>query len=172
MSANPFHFYLFPGHAVWMTLLLVIGVASLSTAQKNLAGDTNRQDTVFNAILAQEVGADDYGMRTYVMALLKSGPNRSADSLSRATLQRAHLDNIIRLAKEGKLVLAGPFLDGGEIRGIYVFAVENLEEAKTLTETDPAVQAGSLIMELHPWYGAAGLMKLEEIQKQITRLQI
>lgn len=123
----------------------------------------------FDAELAAELGADDYGMRRYVMAFLKAGPNRPSDPDQAAALQRAHMDNIRRLAEDGALVLAGPFLDGGELRGIYVFAVDSVEEAEALTATDPAVQAGSLVMELHPWYGSAALMKVNEWSARIAR---
>ncbi len=64
------------------------------------------------------------------------------------------------------------FLDKGEIRGIYVFNVTTVEEAAELTSTDPAIKAGSLVMELHPWYGSAGLMKINEISKRIEKEQI
>ena len=123
----------------------------------------------YNAELAKEVGADDYGMRQYVMAFLKAGPNRSQDSLEAANLQRAHLDNISRLAEAGKLVLAGPFMDDGEIRGIYIFDVKTIEEAEALTATDPAIQAGRLEMELHPWYGSAAVMKINELHTQVAK---
>lgn len=129
-------------------------------------------ETGYDAELAQSVGADDYGMRQYVMAFLKAGPNRSQDSLEAAQLQRAHLDNIGRLAEEGKLSLAGPFLDDGEVRGIYIFNVSTIEEAKALTETDPAIQQGRLVMELHPWYGSAALMKVNEIHKRLGKEEI
>ncbi|MDX1642267.1 MAG: YciI family protein [Balneolaceae bacterium] len=125
--------------------------------------------TTYNEELANEIGADDYGMRQYVMAFLKAGPNRNQDSTRAAELQRAHLDNITRMAEEGDLVLAGPFLDNGEIRGIYIFDVKTVEEARELTATDPAVQAGRLEMELHPWYGSAALMKVNEIHGQISK---
>ena len=130
------------------------------------------QDTAIPAVekdtaLAKELGADDYGMKQYVMAFLKAGPNRSRSPEEAAKLQKAHMDNIGRMAREGKLVLAGPFLDEGEIRGIYIFNVTTLEEAKKLTATDPAIQAGSLYMELHPWYGSAALMKVNEIHEKL-----
>lgn len=131
------------------------------------------EDPAFDAELAAELGADDYGMRRYVMAFLKSGPNRPEDPEEAQALQRAHLDNIRRMAEEGKLVLAGPFMDGGDdghdIRGIYVFDVDSLEEAEALAATDPAVRAGSLVMELHPWYGSAALMKVNDIHATIAR---
>ncbi|MDX5438471.1 MAG: YciI family protein, partial [Pontibacter sp.] len=47
-------------------------------------------------------------------------------------------------------------LDNGELRGIFIFDVATLEEAKALTEADPAVKAGKLIMELHPWMSQRG----------------
>lgn len=120
-----------------------------------------------DTVLARELGADDYGMKSYVMAFLKSGPNRDRTPTESAGLQRAHLQNIRRMAEEGQLVLAGPFMDDGEIRGIYIFNVTTVEEAKKLTETDPAIQAGSLVMELHPWYGSAALLKVNEIHRQL-----
>jgi len=128
-----------------------------------------RTDTGYDEQLAAEVGADDYGMKQYVMAFLKRGPNRSSDSTTAANLQREHLANIDRLANEGKLVLAGPFLDDGDLRGIYVFNVTTVEEAKALTETDPAIQAGSLVMELRPWYGSAAMMKITELHYKIAK---
>lgn len=117
--------------------------------------------------LAIALGADDYGMKQYVMAFLKRGPNRDRTPAQAAELQKAHLENIGRLAEEGKLVLAGPFMDDGKMRGIYIFNVTTVEEAQELTATDPAIQAGSLVMELHPWYGSAALMKVNEIHESL-----
>ena len=119
-----------------------------------------------------KLGADKYGMHKYVMAFLKAGPNRDQDSTTALKLQKAHMDNIGRLADEGKLVLAGPFLDGGELRGIYIFDVKTVEEAEALTKTDPAIIAGRLIMELHPWYGSAGVMQINEIHKKVAEVNI
>src|ERR1044072_6757816 len=101
----------------------------------------------FDQKLADKVGADEYGMKRYVMAFLKIGPNQDQDSAAAVQLQRAHLDNINRLVKEKKLILAGPFLDDSNIRGIFIFNVETLEEAEALTNSDPAVKAGRLVME-------------------------
>ncbi len=141
-----------------------------STAEKDQKEEAPRPaKTEFDEELAQKLGADDYGMAQYVMAFLKTGPNPSKDSLTRAKLQRAHLDNITRLAEEGKLLLAGPFLDGGDIRGIYVFDVKTTEEAEALTKTDPAIQAGSLVMELHPWYGSASIKMINDWHKKIAK---
>lgn len=126
----------------------------------------------YDAKLAAELGADDYGMRRYVMAFLKMGPNRDQDSSTAAQLQRAHLDNIQRMADAKQLVVAGPFMDAGDIRGIYIFNVETVEEAEALTQTDPAIKAGRLVMELHPWYGSAALMEVTRIHKKVSKNEI
>lgn len=139
--------------------------------QKSTIHDTDSVQvvTTFDSTLAADLGADNYGMRSYVIAYLKKGPDRPTDSKKAAELQAAHLANIGRMAEAGKLVLAGPFLDDTDTRGIYVFAVDSLAEAEALTASDPAVQYGSLIMELHPWYGSAALMKLNEIHEKIAK---
>jgi uncharacterized protein YciI len=126
----------------------------------------------YDAALAKKLGADEYGMKQYVMAFLKDGPNRITDSVKRADLQRAHLKNIIRLANEGKLLIAGPFLDGKEVEGIFIFNVATIEEAKALTETDPAIKAGSLVMELRPWYGSAALVEVLSIHKKLEKKSV
>jgi len=125
----------------------------------------------FDSLLAQQLGADDYGMKQYVMAFLKAGPNRSKDQETANALQKAHMDNISRMAEAGELVVAGPFLDNGELRGIYIFNVTSIEEAEALTATDPAIKAGSLVMELHPWYGSAALMQLSESHDKIAKIK-
>ena len=112
----------------------------------------------YNAELARQLGADDMGMKKYVMAFLKRGPTKLTGAEG-AELQRAHLKNIIRLADEGKLLVAGPFGDDGDVRGIFILNVETVEEAKKLTETDPAVRRGTLVFELRPWHGSAALME-------------
>lgn len=123
----------------------------------------------YDSVFAAKLGADEYGMKPYVMAFLKKGPNRDQDSLTAANLQKAHLENIIRMAEAGQLVLAGPFMDAGEVRGIYIFNVTTVEEARALTETDPAVKAGRLAMELHPWYGSAALSLLTPLSKRLEK---
>lgn len=128
--------------------------------------------SVYDAELAQKLGADDYGMKKYVMAFLKSGSVKLEDSVKQTELQMAHLKNIGKLVKEGKLVVAGPFLDDQPLRGIYIFNVTTIDEAKKLTETDPAIKAGVLEMELHPWYGSAALMETINIHKRLEKKSI
>jgi uncharacterized protein len=123
----------------------------------------------YNAELAQKLGADELGMKSYVIAFLKAGPVKLTDSLQREELFKAHLKNIVRLEEEGKLLIAGPFLDDQPLRGIYIFDVTTIEEARQLTSTDPAIKTGTLIMELHPWYGSAALKQIPDLHKQIQK---
>ena len=106
------------------------------------------------------------------MAFLKRGPNPPTDSAEQISLQRAHMDNIGRLADEGKLVLAGPFLNNGKLRGLYIFNTPSIDSARTFTATNPAIQKGSLKMELVSWYGSAALMKVKDLHKQLAKKEI
>ena len=122
--------------------------------------------------LARHYGADEYGMKRYVLAFLKKGSKRAKTQAEANRLQKAHLENISRLAREGSLILAGPFLDEGELRGIYLFDTESLEEAAKLVESDPAIQAGSLVMELKEWYGSAALMAVPQIHPMVEKRSV
>ncbi len=152
--------------------LLAFGILTMVVSCSQNQRKESIATTSYDSLLAKKLGADKYGMKAYVMAFLKKGPNRPTDSAERANLQKAHMKNIGRLADEGKLIVAGPFLDNQEIRGIYIFNVSSIEEAKALTETDPAIQAGSLVMELHPWYGSAALIESVEIHKKLQKNNI
>lgn len=123
----------------------------------------------YDSTYAKKLGADFRGMRQYVLVFLKRGTTTLTDTAKRNALQRAHLANIGKLAEQGKLIVAGPFMDNTELRGIYIFAVSSIEEAQQLTQTDPAVIAGTLVMELHPWYGTAALMEVPNIHKKLQK---
>ena len=158
---------------------IITMLMSCSTNNKNEATSIETQpneeiisDVTYDAQLAEKAGADEYGMKSYVMAFLKRGPNRPTDSIERAALQKAHMENIGILAEQGKLILAGPFLDDGELRGIYLFDTPSVDSARAYTATDPAIQKGSLVMELMPWYGSAALMKVNELHKKMAKTAI
>lgn len=153
-------------------ILLLLCVTSVLSCSRSGSTQLETSANTFNPTLAATVGADDYGMRKYVMAFLKRGPNRDLPKKEADALQAAHMENIGKLAESGKLSLAGPFMHDGDLRGIYVFNVETIEEAIRLTNTDPAIKAGSLVMELIPWYGSAALMKVNELHNQIAKINI
>jgi uncharacterized protein YciI len=98
-------------------------------------------------------------MTTVYLAFLTRGAKWTPEKTpATAEIQKGHMANINRLAAMKKLVIAGPFGDDGQLRGIFVFRVDSIEEARTLTETDPAVQAGRLALDLHPWMVPEGIL--------------
>lgn len=98
-------------------------------------------------------------LTTAYLAFLTRGEKWSAEKTPASTeIQKAHLANIQKLADMKKLVVAGPFGDNGRLRGIFVFKVGSLEEARSLAATDPAVQAGRLALEIHPWLIPEGIL--------------
>jgi uncharacterized protein len=160
----------FDGESAMKTKLLTVLFSLLICLTNGVsAEEIDERGAAYDQIMASELGADDYGMRRYVMAFLTAGPNQDLSPERAAELQRGHMAHIQAMAAAGKLVMAGPFLDGGQMRGIFLFAVDSIEEAEALTAADPAVQAGRLGMELRPWYGSAALMKVNEIHQNIAR---
>ncbi len=100
-------------------------------------------------------------MVTVYLGLLLRGPrakewDEKPDELDK--LQEAHLANMRRMADLGKLIIAGPCTDDGDLRGVYVFKTESLEEALALANSDPSVQAGRLAFDIHPWMVQAGVL--------------
>ena len=98
-------------------------------------------------------------LETAYLAFLVRGEKWTAEKTPETeAIQRAHMENIGRLAATKKLVVAGPFGDDGRLRGIFVFRVGSLEEARTLADTDPAVKAGRLALVFHPWMVPEGVL--------------
>lgn len=96
---------------------------------------------------------------TAYLAFLTRGPKWTPERTPQTEeIQKAHMANINRLAETGKLVVAGPFGDNGQLRGIFVFKVASLEEAKELAATDPAVKAGRLALDVHTWLVPEGIL--------------
>jgi uncharacterized protein len=97
-------------------------------------------------------------MKTYYFGLLVRGPKAGVERTQEEAerLQKAHMAHINKTAESGKLVIAGPLGDNGRIRGILIYKVDSLREANALAEGDPAVQAGRLAVEMHPWSVAEG----------------
>jgi len=136
-------------------------------------GISQETESKYDENLAKSLNADERGMKKYVFCLLKSGTNTTASKEETQKLFEGHMANINKLAKEGKLVVAGPFMKNDRnYRGIYVFNVETIEEAKMLVATDPAIQAKLLEAELTPWYATAALQETLKIHEKISKKKI
>ena len=95
-------------------------------------------------------------MQQYFIAFLKSGPNRTQSKTEADSLQTLHLAHLGKMYEMGYADISGPFGDDGEIRGITIYNVPNLEMADSLANADPMVKAGRLKIEIHPWWAAKG----------------
>jgi uncharacterized protein YciI len=143
---------------------VLVLVANVAVA----ASEAPAQARQYDPALAKSLGADDMGMRKYVLVILKSGPNK-VEGDARAKMFQGHFANIKRLAAEQKLVFAGPFDDANGWRGMFVFATGDIEEAKRYVATDPVIINGEMVAEYHKLYGSAGLMMLNEIHGKIQK---
>jgi uncharacterized protein len=130
---------------------------------------TSFSQSSYNEHRAKKAGADDYGMKPYVMAILKKGNVEIRDSAEMTKLMTGHLKNIFRLADEGKLAVAGPFIKDKDFEGVFIFNVATIEEAKKLVDTDPAVKAGLFSVEYHNWYATAALTEIMEHHKAMQK---
>lgn len=123
----------------------------------------------YDAELAKQTGADEHGMRKYVLVILKTGPNPMPKGAERDALFKGHFANMTRLAEQGILAVAGP-LDGVDgWRGLFILAVDNIDEAKKHVATDPVIITGEMVAEYHNHYGSAALMLVNDGHKKVAK---
>ena len=152
---------------VMKPIRLALAVALLCISTPGVFAD----EPAFDAELAKKLGADERGMKMYVLCILKTGP-KDADIKGdeRKEIFAGHFANIGRLAEEGKLAVAGPFGKNDKAyRGLYIFNVATIEEAEKLVVLDPAVKAGVFVPELTLWYGSAAMMVVSDTHKKIEK---
>ena len=133
----------------------------------------SQENKYYDTTLSKNLGADDYGMKTYVFCLLKTGSNTTATAAEKQKYFEGHMENIHKLAKENKLVVAGPFMKNDKnYSGIFIFNCATIEEAKKLVNSDPAVGAKIFEAELTLWYGSAALMMVSDNHSKIAKTKI
>lgn len=146
---------------LWLVLSIVL-LSKITCAQ----GELNTYDS----ILAKELGADAYGMKTYVLVILETGTAQISDRDSVQELFAGHMANIGRLAEEGKLIVAGPLQKNTEnYRGIFILNASTIEDAQKWVDSDPAVSAGLLNPLYFLWYGSAALPVYLDTHKKIQQ---
>ena len=152
---------------ILITLLCLMNGLFLCSAQEKKS-----ENKKFNQKLADSLGADNYGMKSYKIIILKTGAKDKeiTDKTKRAELFKGHFANMKKMSKEGKLVVAGPFSDNHlKYRGIFILDVKTDEEAKNLIEQDPTVKAGVFDYEILPWYGSAALPLYLKYHDQVAK---
>ena len=127
----------------------------------------------YDKSLAEKLGGDDYGMKSYFLVILKTGTNATTDQELIRESFRGHLDNINKLVSEEKMVVAGPLGSNDKnYRGIFILNnIASVEEAKEVLQTDPAISNGLLDYEIFTWYGSAALPEYLPAADKIWKLK-
>lgn len=98
-----------------------------------------------------------YHMKQYWFVLYTTGPDTTRlDSITSANLLKQHLEHQGEQAERGLIVMAGPYGDKSDWRGLLLYDCETKEEVEGYLLRDPFVKRGKLKYEIHPWYGAVG----------------
>jgi uncharacterized protein YciI len=137
-----------------------------------ITGFAQNNNPNYDEGLAKKLNADDYGMKPYVLVILKTGENKTASEEETGKLFRGHMENISKLVEEGKLIVAGPLGKNEETyRGIFIFDVPTIAEAKDLVITDPAIKEKLLALEFYEWYGSAALSEYLAASDKIWKIK-
>jgi uncharacterized protein len=147
--------------------ILVMDVPTPEAAAKALAGDPYVQSGAMTVSVRPWFGpknffnlpADGRQLEPLILGFLVRGADTSQTGAAAAEIQKGHLAYMDTLHAQGKLLVAGPFMDDGPARGIVIYRVRTVEEAKALAAEDPAVKAGRLVLEAHPWMTFKGILK-------------
>ena len=125
----------------------------------------------YDEALATKLGADDYGMKKFVLVILKTGSNADPNKAKKDSCFAGHMTNISKLVEDKKLIVAGPIGKNDKTyRGIFILDVPTLEEANELLLTDPAIKAKYLEPELYVWYGSAALSEYLEASDKVWKI--
>lgn len=125
--------------------------------------------TAYDAAKAQAWGANDQGLRPYTLVLLKTGPKKMPAGPERDEMFKGHFANMQRLAKEGLLVYAGPLDGQNELRGLFIFATQDLEVARKAVATDPVIVNGEMVADVHRHFGSAALLSVNEWHPRLIK---
>ena len=146
-------------------LLLLVFLSVILSIQ---AQQTNPK---YDAELAKKVGADDYGMKSYIFVILKTGTNTSTNKIEVDKAFAGHMTNMNTMVEAGKLVVAGPIGENDKnYRGIFILNESDMEKAKILLATDPAIKAKFLDYDIFPWYGSAALSEYLEASDKVWKV--
>lgn len=155
----------------YFLIITAILLTNLTFGQVKSEKDTTNSNPNYDKVLARKLGGDDFGMKSYFFVILKTGNNKTEDKNLISESFRGHMDNINRLVKENKLIVAGPFgKNDKNYRGLFILNnIKTMEEAKDLLQTDPAIKIGLLNFEIFTWYGSAALPEYLPFSEKIWK---
>lgn len=137
----------------------------------NISVNSQTYNVDYDSTLAKSLNADEFGMKKYVLVLLKKGTNTSIEKSVKDSLLNGHMKNINRLAENGSLVVSGPMGKNDSYVGIFILNVQTYDEARKLLETDPTIKEKYFDADLFLWYGSAALQETLKIHKRIERIK-
>jgi uncharacterized protein YciI len=156
-------------YTIVIALLMTLGANIPAASQGNIKNDPDLV-AKYDPALAAKYGADDYGMKSYTFVILRTGPNKTEDKALLAELFRSHMENINKLAGEGKLIIAGPMgKNDKQYRGIFVLNTTDHQEAREMLKGDRAIAEGVFEADLFTWYGSAALPAYLEVHEKIAK---
>lgn len=160
-------------HMKYSVLLLLSLILSSCTVQSSKQENSAQTEVKFDQKLATTLGADERGMKNYMLVILKTGPRDSVitDKNERSELFKGHFSNMEVMEKAGKLIMAGPFATKNDLgyRGLFLLDVNTADEAKNLISADPTIKNGIFSYEIMPWYGSAAIPAHLPVHKRIQK---
>jgi uncharacterized protein YciI len=148
-------------------LCFVVFVTFLATGS---FAQTN--NPLYDSVLAKKLNADEYGMKAYVLVILKTGSNTTTEKSFVDSCFKGHMANIKRMVDEGNLCVAGPMgKNEKSYRGIFIMNVKTFDEAKALMKNDPAIESKILEAEMYNWYGSAALPEYLDASDKVWKIR-
>ncbi|MBC7745098.1 MAG: hypothetical protein H7096_08345 [Flavobacterium sp.] len=122
---------------VFSILLLLFGLSSYAQQQ-------------------EPIKTDGLQFKEFFFEMLKRDPNRYQDLLTVQKRCARHMANIRTMTCGGKIVVAGPFNNWSNWRGIFIFKTKMMDDAKSLVINDPMIITGWLNHDIHPRWTMKG----------------
>ena len=154
----------FVGHSKYRGLYILTGTPEGAKTIAN--ADPGVKDKRYKVEILKWMGPEGWFARTkesktekLYFGFLVNGPNRTQNQATAQALQKEHLSYMDRQAEIGKLVMAGPIIEGGTRRGAVAYRVPTMKEARERANGDPMIKVGRLVAELYEWQVPQGILK-------------
>jgi len=97
-------------------------------------------------------------MENYALVLYRPGPNAKPHN-GWDPIMKDHAAWLQDLRDSGKMVIGGPFRDGGPGYTHLLIFTGSAEDAAATVARDPFVVAGEAVPEVHPWMTQKGVLR-------------